>query len=79
MNLLNSINRGIKQWIYEISSGTGISVLTTKEVKQSALQLKNVWSTHWQSIDNEGQSVQAIVLSIDSARTEIKILLKGLK
>jgi hypothetical protein len=54
-------------------------VLTTKEVKQSVLQLKNVWSTHWQSIDNEGQSVQAIVLSIDSARTEIKILLKGLK
>jgi ribosomal protein S1 len=54
-------------------------VLTTKEVKQSVLQLKNVWSTHWQSIDNEGQSVQAIVLSIDSARTEIKILLKDLK
>jgi sensor domain CHASE-containing protein len=67
-----------KGWV-KVGLTVNLSVLTTTEVKQSALQLKEVWSTHWQSIDNEEQSVQAIVLSIDSARTEIKILLKDLK
>ncbi|MFT7007132.1 MAG: sensor domain CHASE-containing protein [Colwellia sp.] len=67
-----------KGWV-KVGLTVDLSVLTTTEVKQSALQLKEVWSTHWQSIDNEEQSVQAIVLSIDSARTEIKILLKDLK
>jgi sensor domain CHASE-containing protein len=67
-----------KGWV-KVGLTVDLSVLTTTEVKQSALQLKEVWSTHWQSIDNKEQSVQAIVLSIDSARTEIKILLKDLK
>jgi sensor domain CHASE-containing protein len=67
-----------KGWV-KVGLTVDLSVLTTTEVKQSALQLKEIWSTHWQSIDNEEQSVQAIVLSIDSARTEIKILLKDLK
>jgi sensor domain CHASE-containing protein len=66
-----------KGWV-KVGLTVNLSVLTTTEVKQSALQLKEVWSTHWQSIDNKEQSVQAIVLSIDSARTEIKILLKDL-
>jgi sensor domain CHASE-containing protein len=67
-----------KGWV-KVGLTVDLSVLTTTEVKQSALRLKKVWSTHWQSIDNEEQSVQAIVLSIESARTEIKMLLKDLK
>jgi hypothetical protein len=54
-------------------------VLTTTEVKQLARQLKEIWSTHWETVDNEEQSVQAIVFSIESALTEIKVLLQDLK
>ena len=67
-----------KGWV-KVGLTVDLSVLTTTEVKQSALRLKEIWSTHWETIDNEEQSVQAIVLSIESARTEIKMLLQDLK
>jgi len=67
-----------KGWV-KVGLTVDLSVLTTKKVKQSALELKEVWSTHWESIDNEEQSVQAIILSIESSRTEIKMLLQDLK
>ena len=67
-----------KGWV-KVGLTVDLSVLTTTEVKQSTLQLKKVWSTHWETIDNEEQSVQAIVYSIESARTEIKMLLQDLK
>ncbi|WP_114326653.1 hypothetical protein [Candidatus Colwellia aromaticivorans] len=67
-----------KGWV-KVGLTVDLSVLTTKKVKHSTLKLKEVWSTHWESIDNDEQSVQAIVLSIDSSRTEIKMLLLDLK
>lgn len=67
-----------KGWV-KVGLTEDLSVLTTKSVKDSALKLKEVWSAHWESIENDEQSVQAIVYSIDSARTEIKMLLKDLK
>lgn len=67
-----------KGWV-KVGLTEDLSVLTTKAVKDSALKLKEVWSTHWQSIESDEQSVQAIVFSIDNARTEIKMLLQDLK
>lgn len=67
-----------KGWV-KVGLTVDLSVLTTTEVKNSALTLKEIWSTHWETIDNEEQSVQAIVFSIESARTEIKMLLQDLK
>ena len=56
-----------------------LSVLTTKKVKNSSLKLKEVWSTHWKSIDSNEESVEAVVFSIENSRTEIKMLLQDLK
>jgi hypothetical protein len=67
-----------KGWV-KVGLTVDLSVLTTPKVIHSALKLKEVWSTHWESIGNDEESVQAIVLSIDNSRTEIKMLLKDLK
>ena len=67
-----------KGWV-KVGLTVDLSTLTTSKVEHSALSLKEVWSTHWQTIDNDQQSVQAIVITIDRARTEIKLLLKDLK
>lgn len=67
-----------KGWI-KVGLTDDLSVLTTKKVKQSILQLKEVWSHHWQSIDTDEESVKAIVFSIDNSRAEIKTLLQSLQ
>jgi len=67
-----------KGWV-KVGLTVDLSVLTTKKVKHSALKLKEVWSSHWESIDNDEQSVQAIVFSIESLRFEIKMLLQNLE
>jgi len=67
-----------KGWV-KISLTVDLSVLTTPKVKNSALKLKETWSTHWESIENNEQSVEAIVLSVESLRTEIKMLLQELR
>jgi len=67
-----------KGWV-KVGLTVDLSVLTTKKVKDSAHKLKEVWSTHWESIDNNEQSVESIIFSIENSRTEIKMLLKELK
>lgn len=67
-----------KGWV-KVGLTVDLSVLTTKKVKDSALKLKEVWSTYWESIDNNEQSVESIIFSIENSRTEIKMLLKELK
>jgi hypothetical protein len=67
-----------KGWV-KVGLTVDLSVLTTKKVKDSALKLKEAWSSHWESIDNNEQSVEAIIFSIENSRSEIKMLLKELK
>ncbi|PCI57596.1 MAG: hypothetical protein COB45_03095 [Gammaproteobacteria bacterium] len=67
-----------KGWV-KVGLTVDLSVLTTTKLKHSALQLKDVWSAHWESINNDEQSVKAIVISIERVRTEIKMLLQDLK
>jgi sensor domain CHASE-containing protein len=67
-----------KGWI-KVGLTEDLSVLTTKKVKQSVAQLKETWSSHWESIESDEESVKAIVFSIDNSRTEIKMLLQDLQ
>jgi hypothetical protein len=67
-----------KGWV-KVGLTVDLSVLTTKKVKDSALKLKEAWSSHWESIDNNEQSVESIIFSIENSRSEIKMLLKELK
>lgn len=67
-----------KGWV-KVGLSVDLSVLTTKKVKDSALKLKETWSTHWETINNDEQSVNAIVFSIENSRSEIKLLLQDLR
>jgi hypothetical protein len=67
-----------KGWV-KVGLTVDFSVLTTEKVKDSALELKKVWATHWESIDKSEQSVEFVVLSIENARNEIKMLLQDLE
>jgi len=67
-----------KGWV-KVGLTVDLSALTTSKVEHSAIKLKETWSTHWQSITNNQQSVETIVLSIDKSRTEIKLLLQDLQ
>lgn len=67
-----------KGWV-KVGLIVDLSVLTSKKVKLSTLELKNMWTTHWQSIDHSEASVQAIVTSLEDSRTEIKMLLQELE
>ena len=64
---------------FKVGLTVDFSVLTTEKVKDSALELKKVWATHWESIDKSEQSVEFVVLSIENARNEIKMLLQDLE
>lgn len=67
-----------KGWV-KVGLTVDLSVLTTSKVKNSALKLKDVWSSHWQSIENNEQSVQSVVYAIEGSRTQIKMLLQNLE
>ena len=67
-----------KGWV-KVGLTVDLSVLTTSKVKDSALKLKDVWSSHWQSIENNEQSVQSVVYAIEGSRTQIKELLQSLE
>jgi len=67
-----------KGWV-KVGLTVDLSVLTTSKVKDSALKLKDVWSSHWQTIENNEQSVQSVVYAIEGSRTQIKMLLQSLE
>lgn len=67
-----------KGWI-KVGLTVDLSVLTSKEVIDSTYQLKEAWASNWESINDNEQSVNSIVFSIDNSRTEIKGLLKNLE
>jgi len=67
-----------KGWV-KVGLTEDLSVLTTKKVKQSLVQLKNTWISHWESIAIDEDSVKVIVFSIDNSRAEIKMLLQDLQ
>jgi len=67
-----------KGWV-KVGLTVDLSVLTTSKVKNSALKLKDVWASHWQSIENNEQSVQSVVYAIEGSRTQIKMLLQNLE
>ena len=67
-----------KGWV-KVGLTEDLSVLTTKKVKQSLVQLKDTWISYWESIATDEDSVKAIVFSIDNSRTEIKMLLQNLQ
>jgi hypothetical protein len=67
-----------KGWV-NVGITVDFSVLTTSKVKNSSLKLKETWSSHWESIENNVQAVEAIVLSVENSRTEIKLLLQELR
>jgi sensor domain CHASE-containing protein len=67
-----------KGWV-KVGLTEDLSVLTTKKVKQSLVQLKDTWISHWESIAIDEDSVKVIVFSIDNSRAEIKMLLQDLQ
>jgi len=56
-----------------------LSALTNNAVKEESATLKEVWSSHWDTMATSKDSVDIIVASIDSVRAEIKILLNSLE
>lgn len=56
-----------------------LSTLTNDPVKESSVTLKNVWSAHWETMSTSKDSVDTMVVAIDSVRTEIKQLLNSLE
>ena len=56
-----------------------LSSLTNNAVKEESATLKEVWSSHWDTMATSKDSVDIIVASIDSVRAEIKILLNSLE
>ncbi len=67
-----------KGWV-KVGLTVDLSALTTEKVEHSAIKLKETWSAHWQFIADNQQSADAVVFSIDNARTEIKSLLQDLQ
>jgi len=56
-----------------------LAALTTDSVEKQATKLKNVWAEHWSTMTNQKDSVDKIVIEIDSVRSEIKLLLSSLE
>lgn len=67
-----------KGWI-KVGLINDLSVLTAPDIEQQAKNLIEVWSNNWQSIDQNKTTVDKLVNSIDSVRTNIKRLLKSLE
>jgi hypothetical protein len=58
---------------------TELSLLTSEPVLREATTLKSVWSRHWQAMENQRESSDAIILAIDNVRNELKTLLSSLE
>lgn len=56
-----------------------LSELTSDAVKTQSAVLKEVWSSHWETMPTSKDSVDEIVEAIDSLRAEIKHLLSSLE
>ncbi len=56
-----------------------LSELTSDAVKTQSAALKEVWSSHWETMPSSKDSVDKIVEAIDSLRAEIKHLLSSLE
>tara|TARA_R110002050_G_scaffold57423_3_gene128890 strand:- start:46319 stop:46750 length:432 start_codon:yes stop_codon:yes gene_type:complete len=56
-----------------------LSALTDQSVEKSSTILKASWSAHWNTLTTNQDSVDALVIAIDSVRTEIKGLLTSLE
>lgn len=67
-----------KGWV-KVGLIVDLSMLTSSEVSEQASLLKQNWSDNWSSISTEKQSVDQIVIAIDSVRSEIQILLGSLQ
>lgn len=67
-----------KGWVM-VGLITDLSTLTNDPVKESSVTLKNVWSAHWETMSTSKDSVDKMVVAIDSVRTEIKQLLNSLE
>lgn len=67
-----------KGWV-KVGLIADLSVLTTDSVERQTAILKKVWSEHWATMINNRDSVDQIVKAIDSARSEIKLVLSSLE
>ncbi len=67
-----------KGWV-KVGLIVDLSMLTSSEVSEQSSLLKQIWSDNWSSISTEKQSVDQIVVAIDSVRSEIQILLGSLQ
>jgi len=66
-----------KGWV-KVGLIADLSVLTAGAVEMEAATLKKVWSTHWDKMANNKESVDLIVSAIDAVRSEIKLVLISL-
>jgi len=67
-----------KGWV-TVGLVTDLSTLTNDAVKESSATLKSVWSAHWETMPTNKDSVDKMVVAIDSVRAEIKHLLSSLE
>lgn len=67
-----------KGWV-TVGLVVDLSTLTSSIIEEKSITLRNVWSTHWETMPTEKDSVNNIVNAIDSIRTEIKLILSSLE
>lgn len=67
-----------KGWV-TVGLVVDLSALTDDTVREESATLKKVWSSHWDTMASNRDSVDKIVASIDSVRAEIKTLLNSLE
>lgn len=67
-----------KGWV-KVGLIADLSVLTNNSVEAQAAILKKVWAAHWSTMINNQDSVDQIVNTIDSVRSEIKLVLISLE
>lgn len=66
-----------KGWV-KVGLIDDLSVLTSANVEESTVALRDVWSGNWGRYSNDREAVDTIVSAIDAVRAEIKAELKDL-
>ena len=66
-----------KGWV-KVGLVEDLSMLTSDNISNEAIKLKQVWSSGWQRIETEQAAVDTIVQQIDQIRLQIKATLKTL-
>jgi hypothetical protein len=67
-----------KGWV-RVGLIADLSMMTAPTVVNHAADLKQVWSDHWESIEEHQESVDAVVEAIDQVRADIKRVLAALE